>query len=101
MSSKYCSKTGRFHASVRIEREQFRRLKAHLGEVAVRRTREELEDELGSLRFEPYAPIARQYLDLLRHVNKKRGAAGLELVSDRCLRLNRRSIPVFGSKEAA
>jgi len=93
----YSTNTKRWHASVRIDREQFLRLKAHLLESACLREVDALERELGSLRLEPYARVARQYLTLLRAVNRKRDVAGLQRVSHRCLRLARRSVYPFAS----
>lgn len=95
----HSTRTGRRHASVRIDREQYLRLRDYLLEVATHRRREALEAEFNSLRFEPFARVARQYLTLLRLVNEKRGAAGYELLSHRCLRLHRKSIPVFEEHE--
>jgi hypothetical protein len=45
------------HAHVRIETQTFRALKAYFLERALRRSSEQLEDELWSLGFELYAPV--------------------------------------------
>lgn len=42
------------------------------------------------LRFEPYAPVRRQLLNLLRTVNRTRKRAGFEPLPVECLRLKRR-----------
>ena len=47
-------------------------------------------EEFGMLRFEPYAPVRRQLLNLLRAVNRARKQAGFEPVPVECLRLKRR-----------
>lgn len=78
------------HPRVQIERGEYKRLKAHLVDLAVRRSREALEAEFEQLPFEPYAPVRRQFLALLRAVNRARGEAGLEPVPKSCLRLKRR-----------
>ncbi|MBU0717022.1 MAG: hypothetical protein KJ749_02135 [Planctomycetes bacterium] len=46
--------------------------------------------EFGLVDFEPYAPVRRQLLNLLRAVNRARKEAGLEPVPMSCLRLKRR-----------
>jgi hypothetical protein len=60
--------------SVRIERDEYRSLRAYFAEVAVRRSAAVLADELGSLPYEPYAPVRRQLLGLLGLVNRARKA---------------------------
>jgi hypothetical protein len=57
-----------------------------------------LEGALRSLPFEPYAPVRRQYLELLRLVNKRRKAAGLAVAPFTALRLRRRSVLPFGDR---
>ena len=69
------------HSSVRIERVQYRELRSYFLEVAVRRTKEQLERELGALPFLPFAPVRRQLLTIFRRVNHKRLFAGLPLLS--------------------
>jgi hypothetical protein len=78
------------HAHVRIAQEHFRELKAYFREVGTRRSAEELEVELGNLPFEPYAPVRRQLLTLLRAVNRARKAQGLRLLESSCFRFKRR-----------
>jgi len=48
-----------------------------------------------SLPFEPYAPVRRQLLNLLRAVNRERGRAGFELLTTSALRLSRRGVKPF------
>ena len=81
--------------SVRIERDEYRGLKAYFHGLALRRPVETLADELASLPFEPYAPVRRQMLGLLGTVNRARRAAGRDVVPLTCLRLRRRIVPVF------
>lgn len=85
------------HPSVRIEDQLYRDLKAYYSEIAVHRSGEWLEAELGKLRFEPYAPIRRQLLAILREVNRRRDAAGSEAVPKNCLQLGRHLSPPFGT----
>ena len=84
------------HASVRIDRETYQRVKAHLLGLAVRRSGEGLAEELGGLPFEPYAPVRRQLLNLHRAVNRSRKAAGLGTLPIESLRLRRRVVKPFG-----
>jgi hypothetical protein len=77
------------HAHVRIERERFKELKAYFEEISVRRTTHQLAAELWSLPWQPYAPVRGQYLGLLRGINRRRKAAGLEPVPDTAVRMSR------------
>lgn len=88
------SKNGRVH--VRIEREQYNLLKAYVLDLAVRRRAETLERLIGSLPFEPYAPVRRQLLNLVRAVNKARKVAGFDALDYSCVRMKRRIVRPFG-----
>jgi hypothetical protein len=79
---------GRPH--VRIDREEYLRIKSYFTEVAQRRSAERIRAELAALPFEPYAPIRSQYCVILRLVNRLRQQAGLPLVSTSSLRFKRR-----------
>ena len=83
------------HASVRIDQETYKRMKAYLVELALRRPADALVAELGMLPFEPYAPVRRQLLNLHRAVNRARKTAGLSEVPVECLRLRRRLVRPF------
>ena len=98
IGSSYSTRTGRWHASVRIEREQYLRLRAYLLDIATKRNASALSEEFSTLRFEPFARVARQYLALLRQVNAKRRSAGLVELPSTCLRLHRKSIFPFGEE---
>lgn len=78
------------HASVRIDQETYGRRKVYLTDLAPRRSVEAMVEGFRMLQFEPYAPIRRQLLNLLRAVNRARKRAGLEPVPMACLRLKRR-----------
>ena len=84
---------GRLHPSVRIHPDELRKLRAYLLELAPRRSVDSLSAVLASVPFEPYAPIRRQLLNILRGVNRVRNAAGLEPVPIAALRL-RRSVAI-------
>ena len=89
------------HPHVRIDREQYLRIKSYFTEVAQRRSAERLGAELAALPFEPYAPIRSQYCVILRLVNRLRRQAGLSPVSDSSLRLKRRIYRPFEPVEEA
>lgn len=78
------------HVHVRIEREEFKRMKAHFLELATHRKADTVAAEFARLCFEPYAPIRRQLIEVLRAVNRARRAMGYELVPLEALRLRRR-----------
>jgi hypothetical protein len=77
--------------SVRIERDEYRALRAYFRGIATRRPIAAIADELRSLPYEPYRPVRRQELGLLGLVNRARKAAGLDEVPVTCLRLRRGS----------
>lgn len=86
----------RFHVSVRIAPDEYLRLKSHLVGLACHRSVEKLGAEFRGIPFEPYAPIRRQLLNMLRAVNRARQAAGFEPVPVSALRLRRRIVKPFG-----
>jgi len=94
---------GRWHPSVRLHPETYRELRAHLVGIATHRSVEALASELRRLPFEPYAPVRRQLLNVLRALNRARRVAGLESVPVSALRLSRRGVKPFGEvlREAA
>ena len=83
--------------SVRIERGEYKNLRAYFQGLATRRAVATLAEELAALPYEPYAPIRRQLLGLLRVVNRARKEAGLDKVPLSCLRLRRHIVSAFGS----
>ena len=91
----------RLHPSVSIHPEKYRELKAYFLELSTRRSAESLRAEFAKLTFEPWAPIRRQLLSLLRGVNRARRGAGLSPVEGRCFRFTRRPVSAFASREGA
>jgi hypothetical protein len=83
--------------SVRIERDEYKNLRAYFGGLATRRPAAALAEELAALPYEPYAPVRRQLLGLLGLVNRARKEARLDQVPLSCLRLRRRIVSPFGS----
>jgi hypothetical protein len=86
---------GRFHASVRIHLDEYRRVKAYLLSLAVHRSADLLTMEFKRLPYVPYARVRRQLLDLLRAVNRQRQLAGYEVIPLSVLRLRRVPVKVF------
>ena len=78
------------HPHVRIEQEEYKRLRAYFLDLALHRSAERLGGELARLPFEPYAPVRGQLLAVLRAVNRERKRAGFEPVPKSCFRLVRR-----------
>jgi hypothetical protein len=78
------------HPHVRIEQEEYKRLKGYFLGQALRRSTDALAGELARIPFELSAPVRRHFLALLRTVNHPRIIAGLEPVPATCLRLRRR-----------
>lgn len=83
------------HPHVRIEQEQYKLVKSYLLDLAVKRSAESLENVFWDLPFEPYAPVRRQLLNILRAVNRSRKTAGFKPVRGECLRLRRRIVKPF------
>ena len=93
-----------WHPSVRIHPERYRELKRYFLELATHRTAAAIGSELRNLPYEPYAPVRRQLLNILRAVNRARQEAGLEPLTPSALRLRRRPVKPFDEavfKEAA
>ena len=82
--------------SVRVERDEYRNLRAYFRGLATRGPAAALAEELAALPYEPYAPVRRQLLGLLGLVNRARKEAGLDQVPLSCLRLRRRIVSPFG-----
>ncbi|MFN9592607.1 MAG: hypothetical protein ACK56G_07840 [Pirellulaceae bacterium] len=90
---------GKMRVRVQIARERYRQLEAYFLERACQRSAEKLGWELWNLPFEPYAPVRRQLLNLLRHINQKRGMAGMEKVPGGMLRVKRKIVLPYAQRE--
>ncbi len=88
------------HPHVRIERREYLRLRSWLLDVAAARGASGVRAELSALRFEPYAPVRRQLLNLLRAANRELSERGHARLGASCLRLRRTVGPVFGESLA-
>ena len=78
------------HPHVRIEQQEYKQLKAYFVDLAVRRSLVSLERELAQIEFEPYAPVRRQLVCILRAVNRIRKKAGFTPVTKQVFRFKRR-----------
>ncbi len=87
---------GRWHASVRMDAAFFRGIQNIVLDLASRCPARELAAALSSLPFEPYAPVRRQALRIVRQVNRQRQIAGREGIPFDVLRMRRRIMIPFG-----
>lgn len=86
---------GKMRSRVLIAKQEFRDLCGYFLERACHRSSESLAGELFRLPYEPYAPIRRQQLRLLRLINEKRQRAGFEKLPSTVLRYKRRIVSPF------
>ena len=84
---------------VQIARETHRDIRGHLLSLACHRSPENLAQEFWRIPFEPYAPIRRQLLNLLRLMNQQRQSAGFEKLSPKLLRYKRQIVQPFLTKD--
>lgn len=85
----------RWHAHVQIDRRRYSEIKAWFEEYATRRKVDWLSECFVRLPYEPYAPVRRQQLNILRSVNRQRKTAGLQQLPTTVLRLRRRVVKPF------
>ncbi|MEE9394843.1 MAG: hypothetical protein V3W41_20330, partial [Planctomycetota bacterium] len=78
------------HASVRIQMEEYLRLKAYFMDLARRRTAKAMTSEFWNVPFESYAPVREQMRCILRAVNRERKTAGFDPVPLEAVRYKRR-----------
>ena len=92
----------RYRASVRLDLETYRELRAYLEDLALQRSKERLAAEFWreSSRWQAYAPVHRQFRAILRRVNERREKAGYELVPASCVRRYRNHPKHFSSDVA-
>jgi len=91
---------GRWHASVRINRDHHAKLKARLVEIGLRRGADAMAREFARLKYQRFAPVRRQMLETLRAVNRARRTAGIDVLAPECLHLQRRIRRPFSEAEA-
>ncbi len=85
----------RWHAHVRIDSENYSRLKAHFESIAVHRSPENLAEEFRKIPYARYAPVRRQLLNILRRVNDQRKQHSFKLLPFEVLKLRRSPVKVY------
>lgn len=90
-----------WHVSVRMAPQEYRVLKERLLEVSTHLSVEDVIRQFDQVKFERYAPVRRQLLNILRAVNRERKLRGLELVPYSSIRLRRRIVRPFEVGEEA
>lgn len=91
----------RFRVRVMISKAAWSEHRAYLLDMATHRDAETLRWAFWNLPFEPYAPIRRQLLMLLRAVNSKRAAKGYEKLPYDVIRYRRNIVKPFGDEEVS
>ena len=91
-------KDPRWHAHVEIERCQYLELKSWMLELSVHRSAENLAQAFYEIPFEPYAPVRRQLLNILRAVNRSRKQSGFSRIPVEVVPLRRRIVRPFGER---
>lgn len=84
--------SGRHRASVRLTERAYSELKTELLEIAMHRSAETLAARVFRLAFQPYGPVYRQILAVVKAVNVQRRGAGYVAVPLSCVRF-RRDLP--------
>lgn len=92
---------GKYRVRVSINRKAFRDLYADLVERAAHRNVETLRWDLWNQPYEPYAPIRKQYLKVLRRMNQIRSSMGYEKLSTEFIRYQRRIVKPFETHSAS
>lgn len=91
---------GRGHVSVRIQKPIYLELKARLSDMATKRDVTSMLKEFEKVHFEAYAGVRGQMLNILREVNRRRIAAGMERVPMDAIRMRRTAVKVFQAENA-
>ena len=86
----------RYRVRVQISREAMVVLKAYLLGNATSHSEAWLSDQFWYVPYEPYAPVRKQLLELLRQVNAVRSAVGKSKLPSRVIRTRQRRVKVFG-----
>ena len=84
---------------VQISKARFQELRVEFLTHARNRSEDWYRMRFYHVGFEPYAPIRKQLLELLRQVNKARGAHGLGKIAPDCIRYRRRILKPFELEE--
>lgn len=84
--------SGRYRASVRLTERAYLELKAELVDIALHRSAEKLAARVFRLPYQPYGPVYRQILAIVKAVNVRRKGGGYKAVPLSCVRF-RRDLP--------
>lgn len=85
----------KWHAHVEIERRRYLELQANLFDAAVHRSAASIATAVYELPVEPYAPVRRQLLLVLRRINRLRRTFGGSEIPVEVLPLRRRVVRPF------
>lgn len=85
----------RMRVRVQISRRAMSALRAHLVGMATFRDAEWFAERFWRVPFEPYAPVRKQLLGLLRQINAARKRAGHPRITPDVIRFRRRPVKVF------
>lgn len=85
----------KWHAHVAIERSRYLEIRDHFVYLATRRSAENLALEFYRIPFEPYAPVRRQLLNILRAVNRARKKARYSSIPYEVIPMRRRIVMPF------
>lgn len=85
----------KYRVRVQMSQHVYRDLLARLVAHARSRRPEWFAEQFWKLPFEPYAPVRQQQLEILRQVNAKRKAAGLEKLPPTLIRYRKEPVKVF------
>jgi len=99
ISARKGGRDGRLHTHVRVDREAYTELLARFVDRAVSASNQWFAREFYNLPFEPYAPVRRQYLLLLRRVNEVRVRSGRARLPVEVLPLRRRIVRPFARRQ--
>jgi len=86
---------GKNRVRIQISKAAFRDLKAEFLTHARIRSIDWYRMRFYHAGYEPYAPVRKQLLNLLRMVNQERAAAGLEKIKPDCIRYQRKIVKPF------
>lgn len=84
-------------ATVRIDRGTELNLRAYFEDVATRYSAGGISRQIRGLPFQPYGPVRKQLLEILKEVNRLRRAKGLEPVPMTSVRWKRWIVKPFGA----
>jgi hypothetical protein len=87
----------KWHSHIEIARAPYKDLEGYYLDMARHRNADWLAQEFYQFPFEPYAPIRRQMLVLLRKVNRVRKRAGYTMLPPDVLPMRRRVVKPFGA----